>query len=117
MVTVRPEFDRAGLVEVEWENNRVANNFGTGVRIADLEPLSRRPAASRPWLRGMGTSSMGDPCHLARPFLGDTDTSELAAAIETGPNGKELKFNGLKRAGPGQGKHVKRVSGPARSYV
>ena len=36
VVTVRPECDRAGLVEVEWENNRVANIVGSGVRIADL---------------------------------------------------------------------------------
>ena len=30
----------------------MANNFGTGARRVDLVPLSRRPAASRPWLRG-----------------------------------------------------------------
>ena len=57
VVTVRPECDRAGLVEVEWENNRVVNIFGSGVRLADLEPLSHRPVASRPWVRGMKTSS------------------------------------------------------------
>jgi hypothetical protein len=36
VVTVRPECDRAGLVEVKWENNRVVNMFGSGVRLADL---------------------------------------------------------------------------------